>query len=1001
MARLVARTFLLVLASLVLMPAAARAQSVFTGTVKDTSGAVMPGVTVEAASPVLIEKVKSAMTDENGQYRIVDLRPGRYTLTFTLPGFNTVTREVDLEGNFTATINIELGVGTLQESVTVSGASPVVDVQSNVKQQVLTRDVLSAVPTAGTIQGLGQLVVGVTLNVPDVGGSRAMQQTYFNVRGQGGAQTVVLVDGMMTNGMMGDGAVQAYHNESMTQEAVYQTAGGNAETLTGGVNMNLIPKDGGNQWRGGGKAYKSPREWQGDNLTDRLRGLGVSAVDKIDNFYEWNVEQGGPIVRNRLWFFGAFRRAKYDRPIANTFYTPTNVPFPVGFQQCRTGAVQCEQGISDEKMNNPVVRFTWQASECNKFAAYMDRALRLRGHAMGSLTDPRTASVIWNTPTFATGSIKYTSTLSSKLLLETGFSFNRERYDNLYQPGVLAERGSDAWYRNARKNDTSTGLLWNASSAQLGNYPDRYNFQGALSYVTGAHNVKFGASYQWGPYWRYNNANADLYQTYTNGVPQQVTVLNTPLTVQEDLDANFGVYAQDSWNLNRLTVNYGLRFDLNKQTIVGQNAMVGRFANVPAYGETNFPTCKDLSPRLSVIYDIAGDGKTAIRAGFNKFVTAQTTGFAQLYNPTALTNATQQWKDVNGDDIAQGERGCVFLTPGCEINFANLPSNFGIRSLAQFDPDIKRPYSLTFNLGVTRELFPGFSLAAEYYRIDFRNITMRLNSLLNEASYNRFNVVSPLDGSVIPAWVIRPEFRGQVANVDSTSDDMKRNYNGIDINFNARLLRGARAFGGFNLERTLNDVCVSAQSDPNRSLYCNQADSGIPWQKQFKGTVVYPTPWYGISVSAAFQSLNGYLIGSAAQAYGGFTAGTGFDRPNGQATFWQITSTTRYAANCTGPCTPGALVLPELAASGVANIQVPLVAPETEYTPRINQVDFSISKRLELGAFRATPKVDLFNALNSDDYSSVATAQFGAATYKQPSVIIQGRIVRIGVDVTW
>src|SRR5918995_5904067 len=300
-----------------LLPSAAWAQSAFAGTVKDTSGAVMPGVTVEAASPALIEKVRSAVTDENGVYRIVDLRPGVYTLTFTLPGFNTVTREgLELGSNFTATINIELSVGTLQESITVSGASPVVDVQSNVKQQVLSRDVLDAVPTAKTIQGLGQLVVGVTLNSPDVGGSRAMQQTYFAIRGQGGAQTVVMVDGLMTNGLMGDGAVQAYHNEAMTQEAVYQTAGGNAETLTGGVNMNLIPKDGGNQFRGGFKAFKSPKSWQGDNLTDDLRALGVSAVDQIDNFYEWNVEQGGPIVQNKLWFFGAFRKARYDRPIA-------------------------------------------------------------------------------------------------------------------------------------------------------------------------------------------------------------------------------------------------------------------------------------------------------------------------------------------------------------------------------------------------------------------------------------------------------------------------------------------------------------------------------------------------------------------------------------------------------------------------------------------------------------------------------------------------------------
>lgn len=183
---LVARTLFLVLASLVLVPAIARAQSVFTGTVKDTSGAVMPGVTVEAASPALIEGVRSAVTDTNGSYRISDLRPGTYRLTYTLPGFNTVIRDgVELQGNFTATINVDLAVGTLQESVTVSGASPVVDVQSNAKQQVLSRDVIDAVPTAKTIQGYGQLVVGVTLNVPDVGGSRAMQQTYFAVRGQG------------------------------------------------------------------------------------------------------------------------------------------------------------------------------------------------------------------------------------------------------------------------------------------------------------------------------------------------------------------------------------------------------------------------------------------------------------------------------------------------------------------------------------------------------------------------------------------------------------------------------------------------------------------------------------------------------------------------------------------------------------------------------------------------------------------------------------------------
>ena len=160
-------------------------------------------------------------------------------------------------------------------------------------------------------------------------------------------------------------------------------------------------------------------------------------------------------------------------------------------------------------------------------------------------------------------------------------------------------------------------------------------------------------------------------------------------------------------------------------------------------------------------------------------------------------------------------------------------------------------------------------------------------------------------------------------------------------------------------------------------------------------------PWSAFRFSAALQGLNGYLSGTAAQAYGGFTAGTGFDNPRGLGTFWLVTPTTRYAADCTGACRPDELVSPAMAASGVASISVPLVAPETEYTPRINQFDFSVSKSFEFGAIRVTPKLDIFNALNSDDYTAVVTTQYAAATYMRPSTILQGRIIRFGVDVRW
>src|SRR5262245_51480014 len=234
-----------------LWPAAAGAQSVIAGVVKDTSGGAMPGVTVEAASPVLIERVKSTVSDDNGAYRITDLRPGIYTVTFTLPGFSTFKRDaVELPADFTATINAELKVGALEETITVTGESPVVDVSNTTRVQVLSREVLDAVPTGRTIYAMSQLVTGVALNAPDVGGARAMQQSYMSTRGLTSANNMVQIDGLMINGLDGDGAVQQYINNQMIQEMTYTTAGAGADVSPGGVRVNVVMRDGGNQFNG-------------------------------------------------------------------------------------------------------------------------------------------------------------------------------------------------------------------------------------------------------------------------------------------------------------------------------------------------------------------------------------------------------------------------------------------------------------------------------------------------------------------------------------------------------------------------------------------------------------------------------------------------------------------------------------------------------------------------------------------------------------------------------
>src|SRR5262245_36094674 len=297
-----ATAYLFAVLFLAVLPTVALAQSAIVGVVKDTSGAVLPGVTVEASSDVLIEKSREVITDGQGAYKIVDLRPGTYVVTFTLTGFQTLKREnVELPAEFTSTINADLRVGAIEESVTVSAQSPIVDVTTAVHTQVLSRDAIDSIPTGRTIQGMGQLIVGISLSLPDTGGARAMQQTYMSTHGMTTSNTTVLVDGMMINGLQSDGAVQSYFNDAMNAEVSYQTSAVTAETSSAGVRLNMIPREGGNRWSGDFKASWRPGDWQSSNLTDRHRAANLTAGNAVDRIIDYTAAIGGPILKDRLW----------------------------------------------------------------------------------------------------------------------------------------------------------------------------------------------------------------------------------------------------------------------------------------------------------------------------------------------------------------------------------------------------------------------------------------------------------------------------------------------------------------------------------------------------------------------------------------------------------------------------------------------------------------------------------------------------------------------------
>jgi hypothetical protein len=325
-----------IIAAVVLLglASAAHAQSI-AGVVRDESGAVLPGATVEVSSPALIEKVRTAVTDATGQYRVVSLSPGIYTVTFTLPGFSTVRREgIELTGAFTATINAEMKVGALEETITVSGSTPLVDVQSVTKQTVITRDVIDALPAARNIQAAAVMIPGVTTSGVagqtgrDVGGSTKLQQPSIVFRGN--AQNIQRWDGFHLGNLAGANAgagTSFYVNDAIAQELAYSSGADSAEMGNPGLYIDFVPKDGGNRFSGTAFFDYTHEPWAWSNYSDRLKARGINDVTRVYEISDLNAGFGGPIVRDRLWFYGALRYETLDVSVVDNYYDKNPAPY--------------------------------------------------------------------------------------------------------------------------------------------------------------------------------------------------------------------------------------------------------------------------------------------------------------------------------------------------------------------------------------------------------------------------------------------------------------------------------------------------------------------------------------------------------------------------------------------------------------------------------------------------------------------------------------------------
>lgn len=1020
MVRLVNRV--LVVLGMVAVPSAAFAQASIVGTVRDASGAVLPGVTVEASSPALIEKVRTVVTNSTGQYAVQDLRPGTYTVTFTLTGFNAVRRDgIELTGTFIATVNADLAVGGLQETVTVSGEAPVVDVTSARTEQVITGQTLTEIPASRLYSAYTQVVPALNVQGNDVGGSQGNVFSVFQIHGGRRNEGQVLIDGMSA-GYQGMG-VSGYAPEvGNAQEVVFSLSGGLGEATTGGPQLNIIGRQGGNIFSGSLFISGSGSAFVNDNLSPELRAQGLSTPLEPKKLWDINPSFGGPIKRDRLWFFATYRY-QMNRQTVASMWDNRNAGDNTKWHYDPDFSKQSED---DGEWRNHSVRLTWQVTPRNKIVGWTDLHINcLHCDAGGSSSGLTFTGLIAtrealqrneNHPSSLT-QVTWTSPVNERLLLDANVQIGPNfwwgaQQKNEWDPTTIPVQDDGLTIDTPDGPVTYTGLNYRSA-----NWSGHTGFttvaQGSVSYVTGSHSAKFGARFHQNdstfPQNFYNDA--QLKYNFRGGVPYQLTMYADQASEQNQQQRIVALYAQDRWTIARLSLQGGLRFEHLSDYFPEQRIPANRFlpAGLVFPAEDGPLSLKDIQPRFGASYDVFGNGRTAARFFLGRYVTTTNTVDEWLfYSPAGgghfVTQTTRPWTDGDGDFVPDCDLLDVAANGECG---AMANPNFG-RAIdpLTIDPDTtsgwnKREYSWDLTAGITQEIAPRVSVEANYIRRSWGNLRTTINRALTPDDFDTFVYNVPSDprlpdggGYALTFRDVKPEKFGIVDNYQTFTDKIggsSNTYNGVDVTMSARL-RNATIQGGTSTGNVVEDECGVVQQHPeiyiftawggtldffkqfNPSLgqwpqaFCHR-ESG--WQTNFKGLASYTVPAIDVLLSATWKSV-----------------------PFPGNNFPSVTSQSQGAQVLAVPVAETDLGRPLASGNPIEFLNI--VHPGTLYGERLHQLDLRIGKNLRYGSTRTLVSLDIFNAFNSNT-PDVYQQTYGP-TYRNPLSITVGRFFKISAQ---
>jgi hypothetical protein len=996
-------TAFLALAYALAAPAAALAQASITGTVKDTSGAVLPGVTVEASSNVLIEKIRIAATDSNGRFQLVDLRPGAYVVNFTLAGFNTYRRDgVVLSGSSTVTVDAELRVGALEETVTVTGESPIVDVQTTTRSQVLNAEIIDALPSSRNYTELARLIPGTVGGGTDVGG-REIQDVGGSVTVHGSRTTDqrVTLNGINTMTLQAGGGIGGQIPDvGSAGEITIDTSSLSADLPTGGVRINFIPRDGGNQLRNSSFVTFSNTGLQSDNYTPALEAAGLAAPNKIKQNWDVNESIGGPFQRDKLWFWFSAR------------YNGTDTYAPIfenrdAFNVARWTYEpdQSRQAVEKGRVVQSSLRVTWQASPRNKIAGTYkaDRWCNCPDNI--SATTAPEAGRDRRFPRLRQEHIEWTSPVTNSLLFEAVGMHLYERWGNMHlrvRGGSLTDPAHEAALPMLiQVTEQRNNMTYRAGGDFNNTAVPNFAYRAAMSYITGTHAFKVGFNRTHGYLEAYNYRMNPMSYRFSNGVPNQVTISARPFTTRAHMDNDLGLYVQDRWSMDRVTVQAALRYDYFATSFPAQTLGPSQFTptrNITFPAEDNLGY-KDLTYRSGASWDLFGTGKTAVKVAFNKYLLGQTlNGLATTVNPInrLAATASRTWNDVDQDYVvdcnllnfaAQTVSGgdICGAVPGSQANFGNVnaPTDF-------FDPDVlrgwgKRQYNYEISAGVQHEVLPRVSIDVAWFRRIWGNFQVTDNENIGPDDFDYFSLRVPTDprlpdggGYVLQGLRnLKPASFGRGArNVTTLADKIVEggqieHGDYVDVVVNARPRADMLVQMGVSTGKTTEDNCAITERLPELNAGANMrplqfCHRETPWITQVKGYAVYSVPKVGMQVSGTFRSTNETSINA------NFTATNAYIAANG--------TLGRLLSGTTGPND---------------NITVALLEPDTRYLDRRHELDLRFGKTLRYRGSRAVVSVDLYNTLNSNALLSVNQTY---ASWMAPTSILNARVVKFSVQ---